>query len=134
MSFGENVDAWDRLNRASATLNEGDDSDVTPKDKLHALVLRSESDTVSFLVHVDELGKKAGVAVGASELKVEKTSASNFDEIAATFTLRGGDANVMAMIKLLEELPYQSRIENVNLTRKEGVSEAVVRVLVSVLE
>lgn len=134
VSFRENVEAWDQLNRASYVLNNGEANGPTIGDRLRALVFRDESDTVAFLAHIDELGRQTGVIVSASELKSVKTSSAGFDHIAITLSLRGSPTGVDNMITLLERLPYHSHIEELTLTRMNGAAEAVVALVVSVLE
>ncbi len=75
-SFRENIEAWDRLNRASASLNDNGDTGQSDRARLAATVLQDENDTVAFLAYVDSLGEKTGVEVSASELKAVKTSES----------------------------------------------------------
>ena len=133
-SFGENIESWDRLNQASASLENENETGPSDRERLDSLVLKEETDTVGFLSHVDELGKQTGVIVSASELKVEKTAERGFNNIAATFSLRGSRDSVENMIELLELLPYRSHIETMTLTRTDEVSEAVVELMVSVIE
>jgi len=75
VSFRENIDAWDTLNRASVTLKSDEIEGASVSDTLRALVLEDEGDTIAFLSHVDDLGRRSGVEVSASELKsVKKVS------------------------------------------------------------
>jgi hypothetical protein len=133
-SFRENIEAWDRLNRASASLDADGDSGQSDRERLSATLLQDENDTVAFLAYVDGLGEKTGVEVSASELKAVKTSEAGFDNIAATLTLRGSEAGVESMIALLEVLPYRSELKSLTLTRINGTAEAVVELLISVIE
>lgn len=133
-SFRENIEAWDRLNRASASLDVDGDSGKSDRTRLAATVLLDENDTVAFLAYVDSLGEKTGVEVSASDLKAVKTSEAGFDNIAATLNMRGSEIGVESMIALLEVLPYRSEIKTMTLTRLNGSAEAVVELLISVIE
>lgn len=133
-SFRENIEAWDRLNRASASLDAEGGAGRSDRERLSSTVLQDENDTVAFLAYVDSLGEETDVEVSASELKAVKTSESGFDNIAATLTLRGSSAGVESMIALLEVLPYRSELKTLTLTRINGTAEAVVELLISVIE
>ena len=133
-SFRENIEAWDRLNRASASLDANSDTGQSDRERLSATVLQDENDTVAFLAYVDNLGEGTGVEVSASELKAVKTSEAGFDNIAATLTLRGSETGVESMIALLEVLPYRSELKTLTLTRLNDRAEAVVELLISVIE
>lgn len=133
-SFRENIEAWDRLNRASASLDVDGGSGKSDRTRLAATVLLDENDTVAFLAYVDSLGEKTDVEVSASDLKAVKTSEAGFDNIAATLNLRGSEIGVESMIALLEVLPYRSEIKTMTLTRLNGSAEAVVELLISVIE
>ena len=133
-SFRENIEAWDRLNRASASLDVDGDTGKSDRDRLAAAVLKDENDTVAFLAYVDSLGAETGVEVNASELKKIKTPEAGFDNIAATINLRGSEAGVETMIALLEVLPYRSEIKTMTLTRLNGRAESAVALLISVIE
>lgn len=133
-SFRENIEAWDRLNRASASLDVDGDTGESDRARLAATVLQDENDTVAFLAYVDSLGEKTGVEVNASDLKAVKTSEAGFDNIAATLNLRGSELGVESMIALLEVLPYRSEIKTMTLTRLNGKAEAVVELQISVIE
>ncbi len=102
--------------------------------KLGRLVLDSESDAVRFLAYVEDLAKQVGVETAATGLKVVKTKESGFDELSASFAIKGDVRLVEKMIELLELLPYRSRIESLSLSRQTDVAEASVTVLVSVRE
>lgn len=132
-SFRENIEAWDRLNRASASLDVDGDTG-SDRTRLAATVLLDENDTVAFLAYVDSLGEKTGVEVSASDLKAVKTPEAGFDNIAATLNLRGSEVGVESMIALLEVLPYRSEIKTMTLTRLNGKAESVVELLISVIE
>lgn len=133
-TFRENIEAWDRLNRASASLDVHGETGESDRKRLASAVLQDENDTVGFLAYVDGLGEKINVEVNASDLKLVKTSESGFDNIAATLTLRGSPDGVEGMIALLEVLPYRSEIKSLTLTRANGGAEAVVELLISVIE
>mgnify|MGYP000885042426 CR=1 FL=1 len=134
VSFRENIDAWDTLNRASVTLKSDEIEGASVSDTLRALVLEDEGDTIAFLSHVDDLGRRSGVEVSASELKSVKASDKGFDEIVAVIRLRGDSVRVDDMIVLLENLPYRSRIEELTLTRMNGLAEASVEMRVGIVE
>lgn len=134
VSFKENIEAWDVLNRANVMLSTDDVEGIPASEILHALVLKGEGDTIAFLAHVDELGRQTGVAISTNELKSIKTPEAGFDQIAATVTLRGLPGDVEKMIALLENLPYRSHIETLTLSRLNEAAEAVVEIRVSIVK
>ena len=103
-------------------------------DKLHGLVLASESDTVGFLAFIDDLASQIGVSISATELQIKKTSEDGFENLSASFSISGDDEAVEGVIELFELLPYRSQVESLSLMRQEGREEANLTVLVSVRE
>lgn len=101
---------------------------------LNSFVLISESDTITFLASIDKLAKSVGVTLVTNELKTSKTPETGFDEISATFSLRGSQTAIEKMIRLLEILPYRSKIDSLTVTRNLGIVTAVVVMKISALE
>lgn len=126
--------AWESVVAAegglAATAEEGEDLQA----RLRSLVLLSEADATSFLSLVEGTAAAAGVEVRTVELTEEKISDPDFKELAATFSFRGSHQAVERVIKLLESLPYRSRVERLTLTRGDVSSEALVVVRVSALK
>ena len=126
-----NLRAWEasKDERATERLDPGADLVV-----LEELVLESESDTVGFLAFIDDLAKKTNVTISATELKIEKTSEPGFENLAASFSVVGGQESVAGVIRLFELLPYRSSVETLTLTRQGDRAVADLMVLVSVRE
>lgn len=127
------VSTWERLQENDPEFSETEEP-VSETEVLESLVLQSESDTVGLLTFVDELARRTGVTIAATELKVVKNSEANFDNLSAAFSLRGDEESVEETIKLFELLPYRSYIETLSLTRGPAAAEAHLVVMVSVRE
>lgn len=130
----EGLESWVHLNRARVNLDSEANANASDRERLRALVLDDQNDTITFLAHIDQLGQEVGVRVGTHDLKSDRTSEAGFDEIVTTLSLGGRTEAVERMVALLEVLPYRSRIERLTLTRGGGEAEATVVLRVSILE
>lgn len=126
--------AWDNLAAVEGDLTSNREGTEGLQDQLRSLALLSEADTIQFLAHVEEVAKSSGVSVATIELTEEKISDPNFNELSATFSLRGESGAVERTIELFEVLPYRSRIERLTFTRGEVTSEAQVVIRVSTIK
>lgn len=133
--FMESLRSWDDLDRASAGLGAAAGLPAaSAPERLKALLLEGEGDTIDFLAYVDELGRQVGVSIETSDLKASKTAEAGFDDITAAFSIQGRAAGVERMIALLEALPYDAGIDSLSLTRRGGAAEAVVTLRIGILE
>lgn len=91
------------------------------RETLEKLLLREEN-IIEFLSLIETVAREQGVEVKTNNLTVVPLS-SDFDSLDIDLTLRGTRAAVMHVIRLLETIPYQSRITRVLFTSisDEGV-------------
>ena len=126
--------SWESLQHSGVT-KEQINSDRLEKDKLKSVVLASEGQAVNFLALVDQFSAQTGVTITTTNLKIEKTKESGFDEVSATFLLRGERKAVEDLLKVFELLPYRSHIVGLSLSRKfDGTAEASLSLALSVKE
>lgn len=126
--------SWESLQQSGIT-EEQINKERLEKDKLKSIVLASEGETVNFLAMVDNLSSQTGVTINTTNLKIEKTKESGFDELSATFLLRGERDAVEDLLKVFELLPYRSHIVALSLSRRlDGTAEASLSMAVSVKE
>ncbi len=125
---------WSDLTSAEDSLVSPTDGEAGSRSRLRALVLLSESDTIAFLTTVENTAKSLGVGVTTLDLKEEKISDQYFNELVATFSLRGEGEAVERVLKLLELLPYRSHIGSLNLNRGLGITDATVVLRVSTIK
>jgi hypothetical protein len=125
------IKTWEELryvDRASNTDLSGDEADL-----LRSLVLHSESDTVKFLAFMDDAAETLRVEMVATGLKVERTKESGFDDLSASFLIRGDIGAVEGMLQLFEAMPYRSSVVSVSYIRNtNGTAEANVSLFLSV--
>jgi len=125
---------WSDLNSAEDSLTSPTNEEEGSRSRLRALVLLSESDTIDFLTTVENTAKALGVNVTTLELEEKKITDPYFNELAATFSLQGGEEVVERVVKLFELLPYRSYIESLTLDRGLGITNATVVLRVSTLK
>ncbi|MCA9354372.1 MAG: hypothetical protein KC877_02530 [Candidatus Kaiserbacteria bacterium] len=75
-----------------------------------------QSDSIDFLNYVDEIAAGAGVVIGKVEIDTLKARAGASEEwVQVVFPLSGTRMQVQQFIRLLELLPYVSRVTDVTL-------------------
>jgi|GEM_PF-5274001 len=125
---------WESLQQPGLQ-KDGIDEAQQEKDKLKSLVLKSESDTVSFLATIDRLSSETNTVVKVNNLEIKKTKEVGFDDLEASFSVVGDTQAVATMIQVFESLPYVSKIQSLKFDRSmEGKSNASLTLLVSVRE
>lgn len=125
---------WSDLSHAEDSLVSETINELGSRSRLRALVLLSESDTIEFLGNVESIAEARGVSVTTIELKEEKITDPHFNELLATFSLRGDEEEVERVLKLMELLPYRSTINSLMLNRAAGVTSATVVLRVSTIK
>lgn len=124
--------SWEDLQQSGVS-DEQMNKDRLEKEKLRSLILASEGDAVSLLAMVDNLSALTEVPITTTNLKVEKTKEAGFNELSATFLLRGEKSAVEGLIEVFELLPYSSHIVSLTLSRNtDGTAEASLSLVVSV--
>lgn len=125
--------SWEQL-RGNPQAQREVEEQLQDTERLRALVLQSESDTIGLLAYVDDLATRSRVTVTPTELKVVKTGEAGFDNLSAAFSITGSRTDVERAIALFERLPYRSHIDSLALTRAPAGASADITVLVSVKE
>lgn len=125
---------WSDLTSAEDSLISETIDEAGSRSRLRSLVLLSESDTIGFLTTVEETAKVLGVDVTTLALEEKKITDPYFNELSATFSLRGEGEAVERVLKLFELLPYRSYIESLTLDRGLGITSATVVVRVSTIK
>ena len=125
---------WSDLTSAEDSLISETVDEAGSRSRLRALVLLSESDTIDFLTTVENTAKAVGVGVTTVALEEEKIADPYFNELSATFSLRGEGRSVERVLKLFELLPYRSYIESLTLDRGLGITNATVVIRVSTIK
>ncbi|MCB9819532.1 hypothetical protein H6789_02400 [Candidatus Nomurabacteria bacterium] len=125
---------WNDLTNAEGSLASKTADEAGSRSRLRALVLLSESDTITFLSTVEDTAKALGVSVTTLDLKEEKIPDPHFNELSASFSLQGEGEAVERVLKLFELLPYRSYIESLTLDRGLGITKATVGLRVSTIK
>lgn len=126
--------SWESLQQSGITEGQMNENRLE-KEKLKSTVLESEGEAVNLLALVDNFSAQTGIEITTTNLKVEKTKEAGFDELAATFLLRGERGAVEGLMEVFELLPYRSEVVTSSLSRNiDGTAEASISLVVSVKE
>jgi len=102
--------------------------------QLESYYLLNESDSIDFLNKVEELAPRAGVSLKTSNLQSVEDPVDDSQWIAVNFSFNGSRQRVRDFVKILEELPYVSRLTAVELSAdSQGQWNANVTMRVRVL-
>ncbi len=76
----------------------------------------TESDTIDFLTSMESMAQLYGVLLTTDALNVAEGKGKEvFDTLHINMTMTGSEAAVMSVLKILETLPYASRIEGMTV-------------------
>ncbi len=104
------------------------------RTELQSYFLLNESDSINFLNNVESLAPKAGVTLQTSNLLLVEDAEDDSQWIEVDFAFSGSKQRVSDFIRVLEELPYVSRLTLVELTAsRQSQWEANVTMRVRVL-
>lgn len=92
---------------------------ASEKELLNQMVLAGEPDTIKLLSTFDNWARNNGIVINTSDLKLEPVG-DGYSKLFITLTLRGNEGAVLRMVRLLELLPYRSKITRLNFTRQSG--------------
>ena len=81
--------------------------------------LLTQGKTVQFLSDVEKLARDTGLSFTTNELEVEPLPNPQFESIDLSLRAEGSEANVIAFLKVLETLPYFSRINELRLVAQK---------------
>ncbi len=85
-----------------------------------------EKDFVSFLSDIESLVAKAGAKVKVNQINVNELEKSEgLSILGLNLTVEGNQDQVMLILELLENLPYQSTVKDINY-RKQSFSGATI--------
>lgn len=93
---------------------------VNDRGAIESYFLKRESESIDFLNLVEELAPQAGVTLKTSGLNTIKPPGSSYEWIEVSFEFVGEQNRVDAFLYLLENLPYHSRVSEVNLKARSS--------------
>jgi len=103
----------------------------------------TETDTIDFLATIESMARTHGVLLVTDTLNVaDEKDSTTYQTLHASFTITGEVDAVNTVLKVLEELPYMSRVDGVNIqygvsdpdfTEQFGVQENVARASVQLV-
>lgn len=76
----------------------------------------TEDSVVNLITLIESLGKEQGVALTIDALNIKPVNAT-FETLFVNLTVKGSHESVLHTLKLLENIPYQSRVNKVQMTR-----------------
>lgn len=91
------------------------------KEERAALVSRviKDDEVITFLSLIETLGKEQGIALTTNSLTVLPVN-DTFETLVIALTLEGTYSEMTSIIKLLEQLPYQSSVAKVTMSKEKG--------------
>lgn len=105
---------------------------VTPRAELASYFLLRESDSITFLTEIESLAPKVGLSLETETLQQVKGDGTDWIEVS--FKVGGARGDVENFIKILEIIPYVSRIQSVIMGVQGGnVWEATITIQVQLL-
>lgn len=90
---------------------------VQERAELSGYFLEQEGDSIDFLSHVERLAPEAGVELQTNSLQ-SMTDESGDDWIDVSFLISGSEQRVRTFIQVMENLPYVSQIDSIDLTAR----------------
>lgn len=97
--------------------------------------LEREGSSIDFLNYVESLAKKTSIDLVTNELGVVDSKEGELKWIEATFSLESSRENIQQFIKVLETVPYVSRITGTAMTSRLGDNwKAVITMRVMILD
>jgi Tfp pilus assembly protein PilO len=105
----------ERLARIASLSALTETLEATKEDReIIAAHVLSEDGVVELLALIETLAREARVVLSTDTLTVESIN-TQFEELIATISVEGQYAAVLHMLELFERLPYETRIDTVNL-------------------
>ncbi|MCA9363485.1 hypothetical protein KC851_04160 [Candidatus Kaiserbacteria bacterium] len=95
--------------------NTTDDREV-----VRSYFLENESSSIDFLNHLETLAPEMGLSFETRELSKVTEAETNSHWIKTSFDFSGSKEQINNFIKVLENLPYTSRLTKVDLKKGEG--------------
>lgn len=95
--------------------------------------LARESDSIDFLNQIEALAPEVGVSLETEGLRSMEGSSDVSEWIEATFSITGSGEKVKSFIKILENIPYVSRVTSVDLmtqSSSQWTADVVIQVRV----
>lgn len=90
---------------------------VAERAELSGYFLEKEGDSIDFLSHVERLAPEAGVTLQTNNLE-SISSQNNESWISVSFSISGSERRVRTFIEVMENLPYVSQIDSIDLTAR----------------
>ncbi len=104
------------------------------REEIKKYFLPQAGESITFLTQVESLAPENGVVLKTDSLEEGGNKETNEKWVTATFTFSGTRSSVERFITILENLPYLSQINSVQLIGKDGGGwEAKVTMQVAVL-
>jgi len=96
------------------------------RTQLTQFILNDEHDIIRLLSEIDNFAVAQGVDLNTSRLDTKKAE-GDFNELLATFVVKGNERAVIHAVKTLESLPYHSDVTSLQFHRsiknENGVQE-----------
>ncbi|HEU4677262.1 MAG TPA: hypothetical protein VFS75_00925 [Candidatus Paceibacterota bacterium] len=105
-------------NAALSQLTRTLDETKEDRDSVNGRILKDE-DVIGFLALIETLGKEQGVSLSTSALTVEPIDAT-FERLVMSVAVSGPYQGVIRTLEVLENLPYQSSVLHLQLSRGEA--------------
>ena len=103
--------------------------------KLQSYFFIRESESIDFLNRVEAIAPQAGVTLETEGLKQVEGKEDGYVWIESQFSFSGSRDDVQRFVRILETLPYQLRLTNLEMSaQSSSLWEALVTIKVRVLD
>lgn len=92
---------------------------ITERESLASYFFAQESDSIDFLNLVESLAPQAGISLQTEGLEQQEDKKKNTSWVIINFSFIGAHKNVTDFIKVLENLPYEAEITNLQLSLQD---------------
>ena len=89
-------------------------------------------ETINFLAEVESAAARQGVTLATQSLTEGTVENSNFDTLVASFSFAGERDAAFRLIRILENLPYESTLMSLGYNEADGVIEGEVTLALSI--
>lgn len=93
---------------------------VDERDFLKSYFLEKEGSSIDFLNYVETLAKETSIDLKTSELDTVDSKGDEPKWIETTFSIEASREKIQQFIKILETVPYVSRITDIKMSSKVG--------------
>ena len=93
----------------------------------------TEDNMVNFLAEIEAVAKQQGVGLATKALDLKEIDDQNFDTLTASFGFAGEQEAAFRLIRIFENLPYESSVTRLTYGTQDGRIEGEISIDVSIV-